>query len=29
MEAAETFDINEAIGGILSTGAFIAAETAQ
>ena len=29
MEAAGTFDINDAIGGILSTGAFIAAQSAQ
>jgi hypothetical protein len=28
-EAADTFDINDAIGGILSTGAFIAAKTAD
>jgi len=28
MEASETFDINDAIGGILSTGAFIAAQAA-
>ncbi|WP_370318684.1 putative DNA-binding domain-containing protein [Oricola sp.] len=29
MEAAGTFDINDAIGGILSTGAFIAAQAAN
>lgn len=29
MESSETFDINDAIGGILSTGAFTAAQSAQ
>lgn len=29
LETAETFDINDAIGGILATGAFIAAATAE
>lgn len=29
IEAAGTFDINDAIGGILSTGAFVAAQSAQ